>query len=118
RDRTAGGHPGRPARGRGMPAGAAVLVREGAHEDEALRPRDLRKRPLSPQLEAVRAAQAVVVDAARPEVEPGVDRLEALRAEPRRQALHVGPRLPDPLARRVDEAGQDQLTAAVRGEAR
>ena len=60
------------------------------------------------RLAAIGHAQAVMHDSARLQVEFAMRHRETLRPPPLLQALDFGPRLPDALARRIEDARDDE----------
>src|SRR3954468_12205292 len=108
----------RPGRRHRMPGDAGVLIRERAERDDTFLRHDLPEHPLTPYRHVIRSCKAVVMNAARPQIELRDVSFEAFRAEPLLEAVRLGEGRPDQLARRVKRAADDERLDLLIGHLR
>src|ERR1700722_19932274 len=93
----------------------ALVVRKRGDDYQPLGRDDLAIDPLAPHLAAVRGSLAVEKGAARAQFEFVHSRSEALRSPPVFQALRFSERFPYEVARRIEDAGDNQRALAGLG---
>src|SRR5262245_6485339 len=87
----------------------AFLICKGIDEDDPLRRHDFAINKFAPRFVAVGSSHAVVKDAARTEIQFYDTRREAFGPPPSLQALRFGLRLEHELARRIEDARDNEL---------
>ena len=92
----------------------AFLVRECVGEDDPLRRHDLAIDPPAPIVAALGPAHAEVSDAARADIRLAERRGEAVWSPPADEMLGFGPGLEDEAARRINDAGNNELALGRR----
>src|SRR5215510_4135619 len=88
----------------------AFLICKGIDEDYPLRRQDFAINKFTPHFVAVGSSHAVVKDAARTEIQFNDTRCEAFGPPPSLQALRFGLRLEHELARRIEDARDNELS--------
>src|SRR5262245_17696521 len=99
----------RPGRAEWSLNRSALLICKGIDEDDPLRRRDFAINNFAPHFVAVGSLHAVEKDAARTEIQFYDTRRKALGPTPLLQALRFGLRLEHELARRIEDAGSNEL---------